>query len=74
MEVAPSLGEEPEVTEGFGKLYPSAQETQQQEEQSDDDQDLTSGVISRKELEKGRLSRDGEYKQDSALTLKNVQI
>ncbi|XP_053268952.1 RNA-binding region-containing protein 3 [Pleuronectes platessa] len=58
MEVAPSVGEEPEVTEGFGKLYPSAQESQQQEEQSDDDQDLTSGVISRKELEKGRLSRD----------------
>ncbi|XP_069369046.1 RNA-binding region-containing protein 3 [Paralichthys olivaceus] len=58
MEVAPSLSEELEVTEGFGKLYPSTQESQQQEEQSDDDQDLTSGVISRKELEKGRLSRD----------------
>ncbi|XP_039983469.1 RNA-binding region-containing protein 3 isoform X2 [Xiphias gladius] len=57
-EVGPSLSDEREVAEGFGKLYPSAQESQQQEEHSDDEQDLTSDVISRKELEKGRLSRD----------------
>uniref|UniRef100_A0A8D3E0M9 RNA-binding region-containing protein 3 n=1 Tax=Scophthalmus maximus TaxID=52904 RepID=A0A8D3E0M9_SCOMX len=57
-EVAASLADEPEVTEGFGKLYPSAQESQQREEHSDHEQDLASGVISRKELEKGRLSRD----------------
>ncbi|XP_029978860.1 RNA-binding region-containing protein 3 [Sphaeramia orbicularis] len=47
-----------EVAEGFGKLYPSTQPSQQQEEHSDDDQDFTSDVISRKELERGRLSRD----------------
>uniref|UniRef100_A0A1A7Z3I1 RNA-binding region-containing protein 3 n=1 Tax=Iconisemion striatum TaxID=60296 RepID=A0A1A7Z3I1_9TELE len=47
-----------EVAEGFGKLYPSAQTSQQQEEQSDDEQELMSDVISRKELEKGRLSKD----------------
>uniref|UniRef100_A0A665X255 RNA-binding region-containing protein 3 n=1 Tax=Echeneis naucrates TaxID=173247 RepID=A0A665X255_ECHNA len=46
------------VTEGFGKLYPSTLETEQQEEKSDNAQDLTSDVISRKELEKGRLSKD----------------
>ncbi|XP_070709037.1 RNA-binding region-containing protein 3 isoform X2 [Pempheris klunzingeri] len=44
--------------EGFGKLYPSTQVSQQQEEHDEDEQDLSSGVISRKELEKGRLSRD----------------
>uniref|UniRef100_A0A4W6FYD3 RNA-binding region-containing protein 3 n=2 Tax=Lates calcarifer TaxID=8187 RepID=A0A4W6FYD3_LATCA len=57
-DVTPPLGDEKEVVEGFGKLYPSTQESQQQEEQSDDEQDLTSDIISRKELEKGRLSRD----------------
>ncbi|XP_022076402.1 RNA-binding region-containing protein 3 [Acanthochromis polyacanthus] len=50
--------EEAAKAEGFGKLYPSTQTSQQQEEHSDDEQDLTSGVVSRKELEKGRLSRD----------------
>ncbi|XP_073344428.1 RNA-binding region-containing protein 3 isoform X2 [Pagrus major] len=47
-----------EEAEGFGKLYPSAQPSQQQDEHSGDEQDLTSDIISRKELEKGRLSRD----------------
>uniref|UniRef100_A0A3P8W0S5 RNA-binding region-containing protein 3 n=1 Tax=Cynoglossus semilaevis TaxID=244447 RepID=A0A3P8W0S5_CYNSE len=46
------------LSEGFGKLYPSNQGGKQEEELSDDELDLTSGVISRKELEKGRLSRD----------------
>ncbi|XP_047424679.1 RNA-binding region-containing protein 3 isoform X3 [Mugil cephalus] len=57
-EVAPGDEQEAAETEGFGKLYPSAQTTRQQEERSDDEQDLASGVVSRKELEKGRLSRD----------------
>lgn len=60
-EVAPSDEQEAAETEGFGKLYPSAQTTEQQEERSDDECDLASGVVSRKELEKGRLSRDGKY-------------
>ncbi|XP_056155621.1 RNA-binding region-containing protein 3 [Lampris incognitus] len=47
-----------EAGEGFGKLFPSIQASQQQEEHSDEEQDLPSDVISRKELEKGRLSRD----------------
>ncbi|XP_072234530.1 RNA-binding region-containing protein 3 [Leuresthes tenuis] len=55
---APSSSQEVAPAEGFGKLYPSAQASQQQEEHSDDELDLTSDVISRKELEKGRLSRD----------------
>lgn len=59
-ELAPSSSQEVAEAEGFGKLYPSAQPSQQQEERSDDEQDLTSDVISRKELEKGRLSRDGK--------------
>ncbi|KAG7524660.1 hypothetical protein JOB18_015284 [Solea senegalensis] len=58
LEKAAPHSEEKEVTEGFGKLYPSNQESQQQEENSDDELDLSSGVISRRELEKGRLSRD----------------
>lgn len=58
-ERAASGSQELAEAEGFGKLYPSAQASQQQEEQSDDEQDLTSDVITRKELEKGRLSRDG---------------
>ncbi|XP_041670183.1 RNA-binding region-containing protein 3 [Cheilinus undulatus] len=52
------LGEEGVDAEGFGKLYPTAQASQQEGEQSDDEHDLTSNIISRKELEKGRLSRD----------------
>ncbi|XP_068160020.1 RNA-binding region-containing protein 3 [Antennarius striatus] len=54
-ELTPSSVQE---AEGFGKLYPSAQLSQSQDDHSDDEQDLTSDVISRKELEKGRLSRD----------------
>ncbi|XP_038160164.1 RNA-binding region-containing protein 3 isoform X1 [Cyprinodon tularosa] len=58
-ESIPSSGnQEVTLAEGFGKLYPSAQTNQQQEENSDDEQDLMSDVISRRELEKGRLSRD----------------
>ncbi|XP_034717735.1 RNA-binding region-containing protein 3 isoform X1 [Etheostoma cragini] len=57
-EVSPSSSQEVAEAEGFGKLYPSAQPSQQQEEHSDGEQDLPSDVISRKELEKGRLSRD----------------
>ena len=60
-EATTSLSDQREVAEGFGKLYPSAQESQQREEHSDDEQDLTSDIVSRKELEKGRLSRDGKY-------------
>lgn len=60
-ESTPSSGnQEVTLAEGFGKLYPSAQTNQQQEENSDDEQDLMSDVISRRELEKGRLSRDGK--------------
>lgn len=61
-ELAPSSSQEVAEAEGFGKLYPSTQALQQQEEDSDDDDDVPKDVISRKELEKGRLSRDG--KQD----------
>uniref|UniRef100_A0A3B5KB49 RNA-binding region-containing protein 3 n=1 Tax=Takifugu rubripes TaxID=31033 RepID=A0A3B5KB49_TAKRU len=43
--------------EGFGKLYPSARPSQQEDERRDE-YELPSDVISRKELEKGRLSRD----------------
>ncbi|XP_069007493.1 RNA-binding region-containing protein 3 [Embiotoca jacksoni] len=58
-EVAPGGSQqEVEEAEGFGKLYPSAQTSQHQEEHSEDEHDLTSDIISRKELEKGRLSRD----------------
>ncbi|KAM7370107.1 hypothetical protein PAMP_011388 [Pampus punctatissimus] len=53
-----SSSEKAAEAEGFGKLYPSVQASQQQEEHSDGEQDLPSDVISRKELEKGRLSRD----------------
>ncbi|XP_037550388.1 RNA-binding region-containing protein 3 [Nematolebias whitei] len=55
---APSSGQEATVAEGFGKLYPSSQTSQQQEAQNDDEQDVVSDVVSRKELEKGRLSKD----------------
>lgn len=47
--------------EGFGKLYPSARPSQQEDELCDDEHHLPSDVISRKELEKGRLSRDGKH-------------
>uniref|UniRef100_A0A8C2X8Y5 RNA-binding region-containing protein 3 n=1 Tax=Cyclopterus lumpus TaxID=8103 RepID=A0A8C2X8Y5_CYCLU len=59
-ELAPSGRREAaeEEAEGFGKLYPSAQASQQEEEHSDEEQELPSDVVSRKELEKGRLSRD----------------
>lgn len=53
-------GGEEEEAEGFGKMYPSVQPSLQQEEGSDDEHSLSSGVVSRKELEKGRLSRDGK--------------
>lgn len=58
--LSPSGGQEETQAEGFGKLYPSAQPDQGQDEHSDGEQDLTSGVISRKELEKGRLSKQGK--------------
>ncbi|XP_035511568.1 RNA-binding region-containing protein 3 isoform X1 [Morone saxatilis] len=57
-ELNPSSSQEATEAEGFGKIYPTAQPTQQQDEHSDDEQDLPSDVISRKDLEKGRLSRD----------------
>ncbi|XP_054622347.1 RNA-binding region-containing protein 3 [Dunckerocampus dactyliophorus] len=47
-----------EAAVGFGKIYPSTQTFQQREEHSDEEQDLPSDVISRKELQKGRLSKD----------------
>ncbi|XP_028288532.1 RNA-binding region-containing protein 3 isoform X2 [Parambassis ranga] len=56
-EVVPSSSQEAAEAEGFGKLYPSVQGSQQ-EEHSDEEQDLMLDFISRKELEKGRLSRD----------------
>ncbi|XP_056306518.1 RNA-binding region-containing protein 3 [Danio aesculapii] len=46
-----------EATEGFGKIYPSAHVPRQEEEQ-EEDEDIPSEFISRRELEKGRLSRD----------------
>ncbi|XP_033964174.1 RNA-binding region-containing protein 3 isoform X1 [Pseudochaenichthys georgianus] len=58
LEPPPSSGQEVTESEGFGKLYPSTQASRQEEEHSDDEEDLPSDVISRKELEKGRLSRD----------------
>ncbi|XP_061569106.1 RNA-binding region-containing protein 3 [Cololabis saira] len=54
----PGGSQEGTAAEGFGKLYPSAQAPQEQMEHSDDEHDLASDVISRKELEKGRLSKD----------------
>ncbi|KAM8880777.1 RNA-binding region-containing protein 3 isoform 1-T1 [Synchiropus picturatus] len=47
-----------EAPDGFGKLYPSTKASRLQEEGSDEEADLPSDVISRKELEKGRLSKD----------------
>ncbi|XP_077365611.1 RNA-binding region-containing protein 3 isoform X2 [Festucalex cinctus] len=52
------LNNKMEAAEGFGKIYPSIQSSQECEEHSDEEEDLPSDVISRKELEKGRLSRD----------------
>ncbi|XP_028823510.1 RNA-binding region-containing protein 3 isoform X1 [Denticeps clupeoides] len=46
-----------ETTDGFGKLYPTAQAPPQEEDGEEDD-DIPSDFISRKELEKGRLSRE----------------
>lgn len=58
-EVIPgSAAEVEEVAEGFGKLYPSAQPSENQDEESEEDEDVPKDVISRKELEKGRLSKD----------------
>ncbi|KAF6716397.1 RNA-binding protein 40 [Oryzias melastigma] len=57
-EGVPSSAREEPASEGFGKLYPSAQASQQQEEHGADGDDLVSDVISRKELEKGRLAKD----------------
>ncbi|XP_037829226.1 RNA-binding region-containing protein 3 isoform X2 [Kryptolebias marmoratus] len=55
---APSSSREAVGAKGFGKLYPSSQASRQHDEQSDGEQDLVSDVVSRKELEKGRLCRD----------------
>ncbi|RVE58978.1 hypothetical protein OJAV_G00199630 [Oryzias javanicus] len=57
-EGVPGSAQEEPASEGFGKLYPSAQASQQQEELGADGDDLVSDVISRKELEKGRLAKD----------------
>ncbi|KAG1926006.1 RNA-binding protein [Pimephales promelas] len=46
-----------EASEGFGKIYPSAQVPRQQEE-NEEDEDIPSEFISRRELERARLSRD----------------
>ncbi|TNM96366.1 hypothetical protein fugu_016027 [Takifugu bimaculatus] len=54
---ASSPSQESAQAEGFGKLYPSARPSQQEDERHDE-YELPSDVISRKELEKGRLSRD----------------
>ncbi|XP_018596580.2 RNA-binding region-containing protein 3 [Scleropages formosus] len=43
---------------GFGKIYPVPQAARQEEEESEEEEDIPSEFISRRELEKGRLSRD----------------
>ncbi|KAM9775478.1 RNA-binding region-containing protein 3 isoform 1-T2 [Syngnathus typhle] len=53
-----TLNNKTEAAEGFGKIYPSLQPSQECEERSDEEEDLPSDVISIKELEKGRLSKD----------------
>lgn len=64
-EKLPPSGAQGEVqAEGFGKLYPSAQPDREQGEGSADEEDPTSNVISRKELEKGRLSKHGRVESD----------
>lgn len=60
----PSGAQEEVQAEGFGKLYPSAQPDQEQDESSGGEEDPTSNVISRKELEKGRLSKHGSVESD----------
>uniref|UniRef100_A0A3Q3W562 RNA-binding region-containing protein 3 n=1 Tax=Mola mola TaxID=94237 RepID=A0A3Q3W562_MOLML len=52
------LSQRDDEVQGFGKLYPSANPSQQQEQDSNNEHDLTSDIISQKELEKGRLSGD----------------
>lgn len=69
--LTPGSSQEAAEADGFGKLYPSTQPSQQQEERSDDEQDLSSDIISRKELEKGRLSRDGKPKLSYAALLQH---
>lgn len=66
-ERSPSSNQEEAQVEGFGKLYPSARPGEQRDELSDDEQDVTSDVISRKELEKGRLSREGKQTQGGSV-------
>ncbi|XP_031439754.1 RNA-binding region-containing protein 3 isoform X2 [Clupea harengus] len=51
-------GPSDEVADGFGKIYPTAQAPQAQEEDSEEEEDIPSDFVSRKELEKGRLSRE----------------
>ncbi|XP_061095748.1 RNA-binding region-containing protein 3 isoform X2 [Conger conger] len=46
-----------EPGDGFGKIYPTPH-VAQQEEDGDEDDDIPSELISRRELQKGRLSRD----------------
>ena len=61
--------EEEEGADGFGKLYPSGPASQEQEHDSQDEEDLPSHLISRRELEKGRLSRDGRVAYTSYLII-----
>ena len=56
---APGAGQE-DPGEGFGKIYPTTQASPLGQEDSEEDEDLPSDVISRKDLERGRLSRDGK--------------
>ncbi|XP_041924320.1 RNA-binding region-containing protein 3 isoform X1 [Alosa alosa] len=51
-------GPSDEVADGFGKIYPAVQAPPTQEEDSGEEEDIPSDFISRKELDKGRLSRD----------------
>ncbi|CAL1596585.1 unnamed protein product [Knipowitschia caucasica] len=52
-----SIAAAEDVVEGFGKLFPSAQPSETPEQDSEDE-DMPKDVISRRELEKGRLSRN----------------
>lgn len=54
-----------DAAEGFGKIYPSAQVPRHEEERVEDE-DIPSEFISRRELERGRLSRDGKTLSDCA--------
>ncbi|XP_062848074.1 RNA-binding region-containing protein 3 isoform X2 [Trichomycterus rosablanca] len=49
--------EQEEEASGFGKLYPSAQNNRE-EESCEEEDEIPSEFVSRRELEKGRLSRD----------------